>query len=604
VDAIDIRALEHMPQTDVPISVTPVSKALFLHLLDPARTVRACAGPARRNAHRDARARQQAGSIAMTSEYSGTASTGKPAVAASAWTPLRNALFRSLWIATIVSNIGTWMQDVGAGWLMTSLSSSPSMVALVEAADSFPIMLLALPAGAIADIVDRRRLLLAAHVYLLVVASALAVATWLDLTTAWGLLGAVFALGVGAAMVMPAWAAIVPELVRGDELPSAVALNSVAINASRAVGPAIAGVLVAAIGPWLVFTLNALSYIGIIAVLLRWQREHHKSVLPAERFLSAIRVGMRFVMHARELKAVLFRGIAFFAFASATWSLFPLIVRKELGRGPEVYGLLLTCIGIGAVGGAMILPRIRARISRDLLVAGASLLFALAALALAYVRNVGLLCGAMLATGVAWIAILSALQVAAQQTLPAWVRARGLAAFVVVFMGGMAIGSVLWGQVATHVGVAGALTVAAIGMAIAVIVTWPIKLGLHEAHNFSPSMDWPAPVLAEVPDPDGGPVLVTIEYRIQPGTREAFADAMREVGEMRRRNGAYFWDLFHDSADPDRFIECFMDESWVEHLRQHERVSVADREIQQRAKAYLAANESTRTSHWLARRSS
>ena len=516
---------------------------------------------------------------------------------------MRNQLFRNLWIATIVSNVGTWMQDVGSGWLMTSLSSSPSMVALVEAADSIPMMLLALPAGAIADIVDRRRLLIAIQVYLLVVAGALGILTLLDLTTAWVLLGFVFALGVGAAMMMPAWSAIVPDLVRTEELSSAVALNSVAINVSRAIGPAIAGVLVAAVGPWLVFILNALSYIGILAVLVRWQREHHKSTLPAERFLSAIRVGMRFVMHTYALQVVLIRGIAFFAFASATWSLFPLIVRRELERGPEVYGFLLTCIGIGAVGGAMLLPRVRAKISRDALVAGASALYALAALALAHVQNLGLLAVAMLATGMAWVAILSALQVSAQMTLPPWVRARGLAAFVVVFMGGMGLGSILWGQVATRIGIPAALTTAAVGIVLAIALTWRFKLGRHQVFDFTPAMDWPLPLLAETPEPDV-PVMVTITYRIQSDKRAEFVAAMQEVREMRRRNGAYFWQLFHDSEDPTRFVETFMDESWMEHLRQHERASVADREIQRRAKQFLVEGETTKSSHWLADRES
>jgi MFS family permease len=520
----------------------------------------------------------------------------------SPWSPLRNTLFRSLWIATIVSNVGTWMQDVGAGWLMTSLSSSPSMVALVEAADSFPLMLLALPAGALADIVDRRRLLIAIQIYLLIVASALGILTWLEMTTAWTLLGFTFALGVGAAMVMPAWAAIVPDLVPAEEMPSAIALNSIAINVSRAIGPAIAGVLVAAVGAWLVFVLNALSYIGILAVLLRWRREHHKSTLPAERFLSAIRVGMRFVMHTRALQVVLIRGSAFFVFASATWSLFPLIVRRELGRGPEIYGLLLTCIGVGAVAGAMLLPRVRAKFSRDALVASASALYALAAVALAHLQSVGLLAVAMLATGVAWISILSALQVSAQMTLPAWVRARGLAAFVVVFMGGMALGSILWGQVATRIGIPAALTIAALGTLLAIGLTWRFKLGHHQVLDFRPSMDWPAPLLAETPGADSGPVMVTIEYRIQPDRRAEFVAAMQAVREMRRRNGAYFWELFHDSGDPTRYIECFMDESWVEHLRQHERASVADRETLQRAKQFLVEGESTHSSHWLADR--
>jgi MFS family permease len=530
------------------------------------------------------------------------ASTAVAPVVQSAWSPLKNGLFRGLWIATIVSNVGTWMQDVGAGWLMTSLSSSPSLVALVEAADSLPVMLLALPAGAIADIVDRRRLLIATQVYLMVIAAALGILTWLNVMTPWMLLGFTFALGVGTAMVMPAWAAIVPELVPPEDLPSAVALNSIAINVSRTIGPAIAGVLVAAVGAWLVFILNALSYIGILAVLVRWRRERRKSSLPAERFVSAIRVGLRFVTHTRALQIVLIRGSAFFMFASATWSLFPLIVRRELGMGPEIYGLLLTCIGIGAVGGALLLPRARARFSRDALVAGASALYAVAALMLGHVQNLPLLAVAMLATGVAWISILSALQVAAQMTLPAWVRARGLAAFVMVFMGGMALGSILWGQVAARVGIPATLTIAALGMAGAIGLTWRFKLGRHEVLDFTPSSHWPAPVLAESPEPDSGPVMVTIEYRVQPDKRAEFVAAMQSVREMRRRNGAYFWELFHDSADPSRFNECFMDESWVEHLRQHERVSVADREIQQRAKAFMVEGTATKSSHWLADR--
>ena len=534
---------------------------------------------------------------------SGEAAPAQAPPAPSAWSPLQSPLFRNLWIATIVSNVGSWMQDVGAGWLMTELSSSPSLVALVEAADSFPMMLLALPAGALADIVDRRRLLIAIQVYLLVVAGALGVLTLLGLTTASLLLGFIFALGVGSALMMPAWSAIVPELVRTEELASAVALNSVAINASRAIGPAIAGVLVAAVGPWLVFILNALSYIGIVAVLVQWRREHHKSSLPAERFVSAIRIGMRFVMHAPPLKVVLIRGGGFFLFASATWSLFPLIVRRELQRGPEVYGLLLTCIGIGAVAGAMVLPRIRAKLSRDVLVAGASALYALAALALAHVQNLALLAVAMLATGMAWISILSALQVSAQMALPPWVRARGLAAFLVVFMGGMALGSILWGQVATHIGIPSALTVAAVAILLAIALTWRFKLGAHEVIDFRPATDFPAPVIAETPEPDV-PVLVTIIFRIKPDKRDEFVAAMQHVREMRRRNGAYFWQLFHDPADPTRFVETFMDESWLEHLRQHERASVADREILRRAKVYLADGEDTKSTHWIADRES
>src|SRR5260221_2682021 len=401
---------------------------------------------------------------------------------------------------------------------------------------------------------------------------------------------------------MPAFSAIIPELVPREDLQSAIALSSVGVNVSRAIGPAIAGLLVAAVGPWLVFALNGLSCIGIVVVLLQWRREPRHSSLPAERFMGAIRVGLRFVMHTRPLQGMLIRGIGFFAFASATWSLFPLLVRGELGRGPEVFGLLMACIGVGAVAGAMFLPRLRAKFSRDVLVAGASVLYALAALALAHVQNLALLAAAMLATGVAWISILSALQVAAQTTLPAWVRARGLAAFVVVFMGGMALGGVLWGQVATRVGIPAALTTAACGTLLAIALTWRFKLGHHEVFDFRPSLDWAAPVLAETPEPDSGPVLVTIEYRVQPDKRAEFVTAMQAIREMRRRNGAYFWELFHDSADPARFVECFMDESWIEHLRQHERASIADRELLRRARQFLVEGRSTKSEHWLADR--
>jgi MFS family permease len=250
----------------------------------------------------------------------------------------------------------------------------------------------------------------------------------------------------------------------------------------------------------------------------------------------------------------------------------------------------------------MLLPRVREKISRSGMVAAASVLYALAALALAHLHNLGLLMVAMLATGVAWIAILAALQVSAQLTLPDWVRARGLAAFVVVFMGGMALGSVLWGQVATSIGIPAALTAAAAGMLIGIAATWRFRLREGRAPDFTPSLDWPAPLVAEAPQPDAGPVLVTIEYRVDPAHRAEFVAAMRDVREMRRRNGAFFWELFHDSAQPTRFLESFMDESWTEHLRQHERVSVADRAIQMRANQFLVKGESTKSTHWLADR--
>ncbi|TMG86370.1 MAG: MFS transporter, partial [Betaproteobacteria bacterium] len=306
--------------------------------------------------------------------------------------------------------------------------------------------------------------------------------------------------------------------------------------------------------------------------------------------------------HTRSLQVVLIRGGAFFAFASASWALFPLIVRRELGRGPEVYGLLLTCIGAGAVIGALLLPRIRARVSRDLLVSAASVLYAVAMFVLAGIREIFVLALAMVMTGVAWISILSALQVSAQTALPSWVRARGLSAFVMVFMAGMAIGAVAWGQVATRIGIPDALSLAGLGVAASILLVLKFKLGDREAPDLTPSMHWAPPVLAEEPEPDSGPVMVSIEYLVDPAKREAFVAAMQPLGEVRRRNGAVFWQLFHDTANPTRYFECFMDESWLEHLRQHERVSAADRAVQDHAKSFLLPGTTTRSSHWLADR--
>lgn len=521
---------------------------------------------------------------------------------ASPWAPLNRPLFRALWIAAIVSNVGTWMQDVGAGWLMTSLAPAPLMVALVQTATTLPVMLLVLPAGALADIVDRRRYLIGTQCWMLAVSALLGVLTFAGITTAWMLLAFTFALGIGSALMMPAWSSIVPEIVPRSELQSAIALNSVGVNVSRAIGPALAGLIVAAIGSWLVFLLNAVSYLGIIGVLIAWRREPSKSALPAERFVSALRAGLRFVWHTPELQAVLVRGCAFFVFASATWALFPVIVRHELGRGPEVYGALLACIGIGAVSGALFLPRLRSMFSRDHLVAGATVLYACAGLMLAYVRDVYVLGIAMLATGAAWISVLSSLQVSAQTALPAWVRARGLAAYMIVFMGGMAAGSLLWGHIATLAGIPAALTAAAAAAVLGVLATWKFKIGAQEAVDLAPSMHWPAPLVSEEPEMEHGPVMVTIEYRIDPSRSAEFVELMQEMRRIRQRDGAFFWELFKDAADPARVVECFMNESWLEHLRQHERVSMADREVEARVQAFQLGGEPPRVSHLLAQR--
>lgn len=519
---------------------------------------------------------------------------------ASPWAPLRNRVFRMMWIASLASNIGTWMHEVGAGWLMTSLAPDPLMVALVQAAATAPVFLLALPAGALADIVDRRRYLIVSQVWMLVMATLLGAFTLAGVTDPALLLLFTFALGIGRAMMMPAWGAVVPELVPRSELASAIALNSMGMNTARSIGPALAGLIVASAGPGAVFMLNALSFLAVIAALKTWQRAPQPSELPAERLAGAVRAGLRYARHSPELRAVLARGAAFFLFASAAWALLPLIVRQELQAGPRTYGLFLACMGIGAVGGALLLPRLHARVSRDRLVAGATALYALAMLALAHSGNVVAAGAAMLLIGVAWISVVSSLMTAAQTALPRWVRARGLALFWVVFTGGMAAGSTLWGQVASLTDIPGALTAAAVGALAGIALTRSYRIGRHDVADLSPSLHWPSPTGHDGVGRDRGPVMVTVEYRIDPARAGEFSRILQRVRRIRRRDGAFMWELFSDVAEPGRMVECFMVESWLEHLRQHERVTVSDRALLEQARAFHLGDAPPRVTHLVA----
>lgn len=516
----------------------------------------------------------------------------------SPWAPLRQRLFRALWIASVASNIGTWMQDVGAAWLMTSLAPQPLMVASVQVASTLPVLLLALPAGALADIVDRRRLLIAAQVWMLLVAGTLGLATALQAADDRLLLGLTLCLGLGSAFTLPAWAAIIPELVPREQLQAAVTLNGLAINVSRAVGPALAGLLLAWSGPATVFLVNAGSFIGVVAVLAAWKRPPRDSALPAERLWGAMRAGFRYVRHARPLLRILVRAGAFFLFASAPWALLPLLVRQEWGAGPTVYGLLLGAIGGGAVAGAFLLPTLRGRSSNDRLLPLAALVYAGMMAALALVREPLLALAPGWAAGSCWLIVLTSLQGAAQAALPAWVRARGLALVMVVVMGGMAGGGLLWGKVASRWSIPEALLIAATGLTVATLLTAPLRIGGHEGLDLTPSLHWPLP--DNQPAHDRGPVLVTLTYQVAAEHRRQFAGLMKELHRMRRRDGAYYWQLFRDTEDPGRYLEIFLVESWLEHLRQHERVTVADRNLQERIQACLVPNTRPTVSHLVA----
>jgi MFS family permease/quinol monooxygenase YgiN len=489
-------------------------------------------------------------------------------------------------MASAVSSIGTWMHDVGAAWLMTSLSPSPFLVALMQAASSLPFFLLALPAGAIADVVDRRKMLLFTQGWMLVVAALLGVLTVTGITTPWILLVLTFALSVGSAMNMPVWQAIVPELVAKEELSSAVTLSGIVINLSRSIGPAVAGIVIAATSTGVVFLLNAASFVAVMLVLYRWQRTTQTSALPAERFVGAIQAGIRYARFAPLLQTVYIRTAAYILFASALFALLPLLGRRELGLDALGYGIILGFWGIGGLTGAFIIPKVRQKTSIDHLVAGASVLMGAMMLVLASVRNVYLICGVMFVVGIASLSVMVSLSVSAQTAVPSWVRARAIATQMLVFQGCMAVGSLLWGAIAQRTGISTALTAAAIGLMVCVALTTRYRLRCVEKFDLSASLHWNQPVQAFEPCPNDGPVMVTLEYRIDAANAEEFTKAMQALSLIRRRDGAIQWGLYQDLSDPGRFVETMVVESWAEHKRQFERVTNADRVIEDRARAF------------------
>jgi MFS family permease len=523
----------------------------------------------------------------------------EPAAAApSALAPLARPVFRALWIAALVSNVGYWMQSVGAVWQVGSEGGSAAQVALVQTAVSLPVVLLALPSGAAADVFDRRRLLLTTQTWMLLSAAALCAATVLGMASPNVVLALTFLLGLGNAANAPAWQATIPELVGGRLLAPAVALNSAGFNIGRAVGPALGGLVVAAAGPAAVFGLNAVSFLGVLAVLWRWRRRPHDELGVGERVLGAMGAGISYVRFAPPLRAVLVRTALFILPASALWALLPVVARGRLGMDATGFGLLLGALGIGSVLGAVLLPRVRRAVPIDARVVAGTCLFALATVALAVLRWPLAVGVAMVAAGMAWLAILTSLNVAVQTAVPRWVRARALAVYLLVFQGGLAIGSALWGVAAARLGERTALLAAAASFALGMLAALRWRLRGIGALDLTPSVR-PEPVTVIDPEPDDGPVLVLIRYRIDPARAEEFATAMRAMRRVRRRDGAYRWGLFEDVADPSCFVETYVVRSWAEHLRQHERFTAEDLAIRDRVRSFHIGDDPPAVSHFI-----
>lgn len=511
----------------------------------------------------------------------------------SGWAALRRPLFRNLWLAAIISNIGSWMQDTAGAWLMTALTTSPLLIALMQTAASLPALFLAFPAGAAADIFDRRRLLLFWQTWMLASVAILAALTLAGIVSPATLLALTFLLNIGSALNNPAWQSIVPELVPRPELPDAIAINSAGFNLSRAAGPALGGLAVAAFataarGAGVVFSLNAVSFVAVIAVLVAWHRTPpYKSALPAERLFGSMRSGARYLRHAPALQAVFLRAFVFTTFASAVWALLAVVANQDLHKGAMAYGVLNGCLGLGAVLGAFLLPKLRRRFSADAITAGAALVFVCSLSVLALSRTTALIVFWLLAAGFAWTNTTSTFNVAVQLSVPAWVQARALGAYQTVFWAGMALGSALWGFIAERVSTPRSLLTAAAGM----LLTLPFAMRFHLLRGAPPDMspfqlNRPAPQVAIELDHQDGPVLVTIEYRVRAEDYEEFTHAIHQLRIVRMRDGAIRWGVFRDTAAPERMIETFVVESWLEFLRERERMTTSDRAIRDRVRSY------------------
>jgi MFS family permease len=524
----------------------------------------------------------------------------RPPAAGSAWAPLRHRLFAAMWGAQFVSNVGSWMQTVAAQWLMLTLTGSAAYVALVQTASSLPVVLFAVLAGTAGDLVNRRRFLLVTQTIMLTAAAALGVLAIEGLVSAWLLLALIFAVGTGQALTSPTWQTLQPELVAPDERAQAISLGAVNQNLARAVGPAIGGILLAASSAGTVFLVNAVTFAAVIAVIAWWRGSQPVSVLPREHIGEAVRAGTRYVAASPVLRVILLRAGLFVFFASAIWALLPLTAQTELHLGSGGYGLLLGAVGVGAVGGAALLPRLRARLSPATMLAAGSLGLAVNALVLGFVPVTVVVAVALVLGGLCWILALSTLNSLYQLSLPGWVKARGMSFYLVVFQGGNAVGSAVLGLTAERTGLSAAMLLAAGGLALSTLAGLRYKFQPIPPEQLLPAGDWPAPHLVG-DTPPGGPVMVTVEYRVRPEQEAELVAALRKTRFSRRRTGATSWRVWRDASDPGRVLEQFVVASWAEHLRQHGRVTQRDQDRLDLVRGLTEAGQPATVTHWIAR---
>lgn len=487
-----------------------------------------------------------------------------------------------------MANICLWMSDVAAAWMMTSLTSTPLWVALVQTASSLPVFLLGLPSGALADILDRKRYFLVTQIWVAVVASLLSLTIFLGVLSPPLLLALVFANGIGLAMRWPVFSAIVPELVPRPQLPAALALNGVSMNASRIIGPLVAGALIASVGSAWVFLLNAVLSLVAAVVITRWKRLHTPHPLGRERLGSAMRIGLQYVSQSRHLKGVLVRIFIFFFTSTALVALLPLLARGLHGGGAGTFTLLLASMGLGAIVATAFLPHLRRLLTSDALVLSGAAIQSGSMLVIAFTTEVWIAVPAMLLAGAAWITTANTLSVSAQMGLPDWVRARGMSMYQMAIMGASATGAAVWGQVATVGNVQLSVMVAAITGVLAMALINRMMPSQGVAEDLTPSNGFKLPQ-ADVP-PGRGHVMAMVEYRIDPARAAAFRSLMQESRRSRLRHGALSWELLQDINDQGRFVELIEDASWTDHLRRFDRVTTADVALRDRKLAFHIAD--------------
>lgn len=537
------------------------------------------------------------GMIALPMNDAGTATTES---APSALAPLRRPVFRMLWITWLASNVCMAMNDVAAAWMMTTLTTSPILVALVQSAAALPVFLFGVPSGAVADIFDRRRVYLATQCWIAFNALVLFVVVaggWLNATL---LLVLTFANGIGLATRWPVYSAIIPELVPRGELQVAIGLNGIAMNASRVVGPVVAGALLASLGGAPVFALNAVLSVAAAIVVLRWRSQQQESVLPGERFFGAMRVGLQFVAQSRPMRVAMLRVGLFFVQSTALVALLPLVVKHFQDGGAGQFTVLLAVFGCGAIAAVLVLPRLRAAVSRDRLLRDGTLLQAAAMATVGFAPTVWTALPGMMIAGAAWITVVNTLTVSAQMVLPNWVRARGMSVYQVTIMGAAAVSAAVWGHVAAATEVRWSLLAAALAGVAAFFATRRLHDGLESEVDLTPARYATEPTTAFPVEHDEGPVMILVEYQIDPARASEFAAVMRETRANRLQKGALSWGLFHDTAVPGRYIEYFLDESWAEYLRRFERLTTADRDLRDRRQAFHLGAEPPKISRYIA----